>query len=253
MEANQQTHVVFEHIQSLMSQAAIHLTADGLPSEWYMLPNCSGYAPVTGEPTTDVYCLEARLGPTHQRPGYSSYAVAQIFHPHYPSMVLILMISRRDEDGALDPVPPVYNPGLDKVFSSIFLRQMQTAFNSLDPGGQNKGLLVQSYQASITLSDIPQATIASTAIVLRFKEYGQLACIAVDFADPFTKLVATLLSPLKSIRNMHFIPRTAEISAIQIPLRSNGDEPYHINDNSMSLDRGFHIAMDYFEQHYHQA
>ena len=237
-------------ITDVFQRASDNLTEVGLPTQHYVIPDFDGYEPVIGSAKTDVYCLEARLGPTHNRPGYSSYAVAQVFHPRYPSMALVLMISRHDIDGTLDGIQPAYNPSLDKSFSYIFLPNMYTAFNSLDLSGQNKGLLVQSYAARITLSDIPQAAIASTKLILRYKSDGQLACLAVDFNDSFTRLVAQLVTPLKSIRDMHFIPRSDIFSKIRIPLKSNENQFYLIEDNSTALDLGFDLAINYLEKHY---
>lgn len=237
-------------VQRILEQTANQLRASGLSAEHYCIPSFSGYSPVMQVPQTDVYCLEARLGPTYQRAGYSSYAAAQIFDPEYPSMALILMISRQDEDNSLDSVQPVYTPGLDKAFSDVFLPLMHTAFNSLDPTGGNKGQLVQAYNARMTLSDFPQATVLSVKIISRFKKDGQLASIAVDFEDPFQTAIAKLLKPMRFIRDLHHIPRTAQRSAIQIPFKSSTDTPYLITDSSTALDQGFAIAKRYLNEHY---
>lgn len=245
--------VVDERIQTVMSQAATRLTQAGLSTETYVIPNSSAYAAITEVPEAPVYCLEARLGPTHNRPGYSSYGVAQIFHPRYPSMALILMISRRDSDGTLDDELPVYNPGIDKAFSSVFLPFMHSAFNSLDPTGRQKGILVQDYSAHMTLPDLPQATLLSINIIRRFKKDGQLASIAVDFEDALQTLIARMLIPFKAIADLHHIPKTASASRIEIPLRSSSETPFIIENNSTALDQGIAIACGYLEKHYQEA
>lgn len=242
-----------QKIVETFRQVSESLTASGLSTRDYMIPDFTGYSSVTGTETTDVYCLESLLGPTHNHPGYLSYAVAQVFHPQYPNMALVLMISRNDQDGTLDSIQPAYNPRLDKPFSRVFLRLMQTAFNSLDVTGQGKGVLVQSYNARVTLSDVPHATIASIQILLRLKKSGQLASIAVDFDDSFMILVDKLLLPLSIIGDIHSVPRSPQISSVQIPVKDRDENVLTINNSSTALDKGFEIAIKYLENHYHKT
>lgn len=234
---------IFEHTtQRLYDQ--------DMPAEWYVLPGYTGYAGLTNTPV-DVYCLEALLGVSHQRPDHKTYALLQAFDPRYPHLGLVAMVERRDSDGAPNTTTqPVYNHAIDKRFSYTFLPAAHVALNPLDPTNQNKSLLVQSYHARITLGDLPQATVATVRLMSRFKADGQLAQIAVDFDDPLTVFIARLVGPLAANRNVHYLPRRAQLSALQIPIRNPAsDQPYLIGNNSTTLDEGFAIAYRYLDQH----
>lgn len=238
--------------QQAIVQTAQKLNDLGVESISYTLPDYDGFAPAIAAPCSNIYCVESFLGHSHNKKNYKSYAVAQIFDPRYPNLALITMVERRDEDGApnLDEAP-AYNPAIDNVFSNIFLPVMHSAFNELDPTGQNRSLLVQSYNARITLSDLPQATLVTIKLMRRFKSDGQLAQIAVDFADPLTRFVAHLVKPFASIGNIHHLARVEQPSAIEIPLNNpTGGSPYRIGNASAVLDEGLAIARDYLDKHY---
>src|SRR5712691_4519101 len=148
-------------IATVLAQAAHKLTACGLRTEHTLIPRFAGYRAVTGKAQSDVYCLECQLGPAHNNPEYTAYAVAQLFDPVYPSLALITMVERRNKDGLVNSTPPVYNRQIDQAFSYTFLPTMHTAFNELDPTEQNRGLLVQSYNARITPADLVPASLAT--------------------------------------------------------------------------------------------
>ncbi len=233
-------------------QTAQKLTDLGVDSTSYILPDYDGYAPAIDASCSDIYCVEAFLGPSHNKKNYKSYAIAQIFDPRYPNLAFVTMVERREADGAPNlSEPPAYNPAIDRAFSNIFLPVMHSAFNELDPTGQNRSLLVQSYNARITLSDLPIATVVTLKLLSRFKKDGQLAQIAVDFADPLTKLVAQMVKPLSSVGGIHHIARVEQPSAIEIPLNNPaGGSPYRITTSSIVLDEGFAIARRYLDRHY---
>lgn len=227
------------------------LNQQGVPTEWYVLQGYTGYAAVSGGAAVDVYCLEAFLGESHLKPDHKTYAVLQAFDTRYPNLGLITLVERRNSDGAPNLTSqPVYNHRIDNKFSYTFLPIMHVALNQLDPAGQQKSLLVQSYHARITLGDLPQATVATVRLMRRFKSDGQLAQVAVDFDDPLTVLIARLVGPLAANQNVHYLPRGSTTSELQIPLRNPGTEtPYLIGNNSTTLDEGFAIAHDYLDKH----
>lgn len=227
----------------------------GLQTEWYILPKYTGYAAVTDGVPVDVYCLEALLGESHLKPDHKTYAVLQAFDNRYPNLGLIAIVERRISDGAPNTSSqPVYNHRIDNKYSYTFLPIIHTALNELDPTGQGKSLLVQSYHARITLGDLPQATVATVRIMRRFKADGQLAQVAVDFDDPLTVFIARLVGPLAANQNVHYLARQQNLSAIQIPIRNPAnDTPYLIGNNSTTLDEGFAIAHGYLDKHYSLA
>ncbi len=229
-----------------------HLCDQGLPTEWYVLPNYAGYAAVTGGESVDVYCLEALLGVSHLKPDHKTYAVLQAFDTRYPNLGLITLVERRISDGAPNTTSqPVYNHRIDNKYSYTFLPAMHTALNALDPTGHGKSLLVQSYHARITVGDLPQAIVATVRLMLRFKRDGQLAQIAVDFDDPLTVFIARLVGPLAANRSVHYLSRQSTLSGLEIPLRNPFQKSlYCIGNNSSTLDEGFVIAHNYLDQHY---
>src|SRR5258708_7998960 len=234
-----------------LSEAVQQLDSQGLRSAWYLLPGMTAFTTITGSKSDNVYCLEAYLGPCHARPDYDSYAVAELFHPRYQSMALIFMRERRRSDGQHSEDMPTYNIKIDNRFSRMFLPVMHTAFNKLDPTGKQRGLLVQSYNAKLTLGDFPQATIMTVELILRFKRDGQLAQIAVDFSDPFITSIANLMTPVIALvgGDIHYLPRRSSASTLRFPVRQN-DSCRVIGENSIALDEGIQIACAYFDRHY---
>jgi hypothetical protein len=240
---------IYTQISTVFEETARRLTAANLPTHCYMIPDCPHYGSITGRPHTDVYCLECQLGPAHHKPGFTAYAVAQVFDPAFPNLALIFMVERDDLTGAPHSTIPTYNPQIDHAFSYTFLPIIHTAFNVLDQTGKQNGLLVQSYNARITLSDLPQAGKATVSLMRRFKQDGQLAQIAVDFDDPLTMFVAQLVKPLTINADVHYLPRTKTPSDIQFPLKNRSGGYFLIGNNSTALDEGFSIAYGYLADH----
>jgi hypothetical protein len=222
----------------------------GLPAQHYLIPGYTGYESINCVPSTNVYCLEVRLGAAHQKPNYSTYAVAQIVDFQHPNLALITLIERHDHSGELATSVPVYNRVIDHAFSYHFLPTMHTAFNVLDPTAQNCSLLVQLYNARITLPDLPPASVATVKLMRRFKRDGQLAQIAVDFEDPLTVFIAKMVGPLTANNDVYYLPRTEKPSMISVPVRGHGDKIYLIRNLSNALDDGFAIAYRYLAAHH---
>lgn len=237
---------------AVFEAASKQLCNQGLPTEWYVLPGYAGYAPLTGGAAVDVYCLEALLGESHMKPDHKTYAVLQAFDTRYPNLGLIMLVERRNSDGAPNTsTQPVYSHKIDRKYSYTFLPVMHKVLNPLDPTGRQKSLLVQSYHARITLGDLPQATVATVQIMRRFKADGQLAQVAVDFDDPLTVFIARLVRPLAANRDVHYLPRKASMSSVEFAIRNPTSEtPYLIGGNSITLDEGFDIAHGYLDKHY---
>jgi hypothetical protein len=231
---------------------ANRLNTQGIVSECYTIPAYEHYGSLTDNRPADVNCLEAYLGPSPSHPGYSSYAIVQTFLPRYPSIALTLLKELRDTDKAPHPEPSKFSIEVDKKFSTIFLPTVYSAFNSLDPSGQNRSLLVQSYLSELTLSDFLQASGYTWKLLLRFKRDGQLAMIAVDYFDPLSTCIARVMGVTQKLfgGDIHLISRTPTSSDLKIPIR-NPNGGYHlITDNSTALDKGFEIAISYLEKHY---
>ena len=240
-------------VDSVFDRTVADLRKLELNGEWYVIPSFNGYSSVTKTPTTDVYCMEVYLGPSHDKPGYDAYAVVQAFLPKYPSLSLILMVERKQTDGSPSSGPIYYNPQVDRRFTNVLVT-MHSALNPLDPTGQNRSLLVQSFHASLTLSDLILASINSSRIIGRFKRDGQLAQIAVDYDDRLMIFVSNLMIPLtRIIKDIDYVERTKTISDIKIPLRNPNGSYYLIEDNSTALDQGFEIAKGYIDAHYKKS
>lgn len=241
-------------IRDCFLETQSQLQEEGLDTNFYVIPDYDGYASVMEVPRTDVYTLESRIGRAYNRPGYSMYGVAQVFDARYPSNALILLINRRDADNAPIAEPGRYNPGVDRGFAYKFFPLMNTAFNRLDPSGQNKGVLIQTFTASLKLNNLPQIIDVSMQSIGGFKKAGQLASIAVDFDDRMMRMAASLLKPISSSRNLHYIPKVDHASSIQVPLQDpTQPEPFRLANFSTALDEGFAIAQQYLDQHYQAA
>src|SRR3954451_19614528 len=104
-------------LASILNQTVAHFNGLGLPSQWYVIVAFQGFDPVNDGSPTDIYCLEADLGPAPGKPDYNSYAVAQVFSPKYPSMALIFMIERRRSDGEPSGDLAVFGVDVDEKFS----------------------------------------------------------------------------------------------------------------------------------------
>ncbi len=239
---------------SILDRLAGRLSAAGLPAEWYTIPAYQGFAALTGGMGVDVHCIEARLGSAPGYAGYSSYAVAHIFLPGYPTLALTSLVELSDVDRRPGSRPAKFGPTVDRKFSAKFLPAMFSGLNDLDPSGGGRGVLVQSYNAEMTTSDLFYSTVYSLWLVTRFKRHGQLALIAVDYYDPLTVLIANGLRRLRRIiPDIHLVPRTAARSTVKIPVRRPGDGHYIVDGGSTALDEGFALARAYLDEHYRSS
>ena len=232
-------------VMDAVEATAKQLEGEGYETNHYVIPNCDSYAAVTGV-TADVYGLEMRLGPAAKQEGVSAWGVAHLPDPEWRNLCFMTMIERDDATG--EPLltrSPVYNVKVDQALDFVFLPTLFKAWRGLDPRGKDQGVVVQAYQAAMTLSNLPNATRASLYLIRRFKSDGQLALIAVDFEDPLIKFVAKLVSMGPGTRGIHFYPRTKTPSAVTIPIPNGHDKMVLIAGHSNAIEQGFATAKQY--------
>jgi len=221
------------------------LEGAGYQTRHYIVPNSNSYAPVTGA-AADIYGLEMRLGPAANQKGVSAWGVAHLPDPEWRNLCFMTMIEREDASGnPLLTRSPVYNVSVDQALDYVFIPALFTAWTELDPRGKRQGVVVQAYQAAMTLSNLPNATRASLHIIRRYKRDGQLALIAVDFDDPLITFVAKLMTLGPGTSNIHFYPKTKIPSAVTIPIPDGSEKVVQMGGHSTALDEGFATARRY--------
>src|SRR5262249_53065912 len=152
---------------------------------------------------------------------YDAYLLAQTFHPRYPSLAILTMVERHRQTKEPSQEAAIYSVVIDHKFSGVLIPIMNSAFNDLDPTGQERSQHIQEYHAKMTYGDLVKGMGIFVKLVARFKRDGQLANIAVDYDDPLIRFVATLLRPtVGRVGNIHWIPRTQTVSDLQIPIRN---------------------------------
>lgn len=237
------------HIESVYASTALELGTSGLPTEYHVVPGFLGFADATNGAPVDVHCLDALLGRSYRRPGYSAHALVHGFVPSHPSLALVSVVDLRDHDHCPSPEPARFGLSIERRFSSIFLPTMFSALNGLDPAGQGRGLLVQSYHAEVTLVDFLQACFYTAKLMYSFRTSGQLAIIAVDYSDPYTTWMAdvSMRLPRRFTRNIHLLPRTREPSNLGVPVRGRSGSTHVLTNNSTALDAGLALAIEYLD------
>ncbi|GAB4530582.1 MAG: hypothetical protein OHK0046_51250 [Anaerolineae bacterium] len=233
--------------EAVFEAAAHELQRLGLKARWYVCP--AGYGM-----ELPVHTLEARLGPSEVA-GYAMYGVAQVFSPEYPSLAVVYVIERHEENGSIGTHQPTFNVENDKHFSRVFLPRLFTAFNPLDPTGQQRGVLVQLYNARLSAADLIGASGYTLHLMTSFKKQGQLALIAVDFDTFLMRLVSSLAGPIAALvtKDIYQIARTRTPSALALPVEDGQGGFTSINTSSTALDAGLDIARQMLDTHYQQA
>jgi hypothetical protein len=214
--------------------------------ERYAVSEC-GYAPFTGGVPSDVFSLEARMGPAHRKPGFSMRALFQVFDPGQPNLALLRVVEQRDRDGlpTEDHRVPVYNPQLDRALSGVFVPVVNSALNGLDPGGGNRSLHVGVYHGRVAPSDLLTASKMALDSFRRFRVDGQPAIIWVDFHDPVAVPAVRLVKAVAAPRDVHLIPRGGSGSAATVPVRGTAGRAHHVGGMSVAVDQGIAIARRY--------
>jgi hypothetical protein len=232
-------------------EAAAERLAIQLTTTSYVIPAFEGFSSFTGGPT-DVYCIESRLGESAKCEGYSTYIVAQSFSSKYPSLVVTFVVDLRDSDRQPSDKLAKIDRRIDRKLSTIFLPAMFTLLNQLDPSGKERGLVVQSYHSEMALGDLIHGSLYTLQLLARFKRDGQLAIIAVDFADPILLAMSAAIRGATKILggDIHLISRQSTLSEIKLPIKKPGDGYYLVGGNSVALDAGLEKASSYFNKHF---
>lgn len=235
----------------VLSRLVEHFQGLGLPAQWYTLPACGAYAALTDGVPTDVHCVEVCLGPSPGEPGYSTFAVAQLPLPRYPNLALTALVSLHEKSRTPSPRAARFSIAIDSKFSMQFLPAAFSAFNALDPSAQGRSLLVSSYSSEMQASDLLHASVYSAKLMRRFRRDGQLAMIAVDYHDPYSRAIAKALKYFRfAIPDMHLVLQTLVPSKLRIPIRAPGDGYHELTGSSTALEQGFAIATGYLDRHY---
>jgi len=233
------------------SQLASKLSAEGLPTQAYTFPEFDGFASLTDGLPVDVFCVQSELGISANDPSFRTCAIAQTFLPAYPTLALTAVVDVHTTDGHPATRQAKLTVDTDRKLSTIFLPTLYTAFNALDPTGQQRGVLVQSYNSELSPLDLILASKYTLQLLHRFQKDGQLAMIAVDYYDYMTISIAKVMSLGKGVlRNLHLIRRTNVPSPLKIPLADLRGGYYLLDNSSTALDQGFALAISYLNQHY---
>ncbi|MGW7440221.1 hypothetical protein [Streptomyces sp. NPDC054849] len=235
-----------ESLGKAFSSAAAALTAQGAPTRHYVVPDCHGYAPITGG-AADVWCLEVDFGAALRQPGESLVGVFQAFDPAHPHLGFAFLGQRR-VDGT-----PVSNHRLprwryrqDNLFCYTFMPTVNDLLAPLDPTGKGSSQIVGVYHGSITAPDylsVPRkvATLRNDA-----RRQGQHAVVWADFRAPFSEAAVRLVRrSLQGSWPIHLIPRAAQASRIRVPTRLPDGTIGYFEDFSASLDKAIILAQDY--------
>lgn len=232
-------------VEAALTAAARELSALDARLEHYRVPE-GGYEALTGRPGTEVFSLEARIGPAHRRPGYTMWAVLQVFDPAQPNLALLRVLERRDADGMPDEniKRPLYNTDLDRKVCRRFIPACNTALARLDPEGQGRGLHVDCYHGHVAPSDLVTAAGLALEQFRDFRRQGQPALIWADFHDPVAVTLVRLLRRLTARHDTTMLARTPTPSRTQV-LLGGPDTIYRLAGMSSAVDEGITIARRY--------
>ncbi|MDK9499599.1 hypothetical protein QEZ40_005025 [Streptomyces katrae] len=232
-----------DQVETALAAAAEELSALDARVEHYRVPR-GGYAAWTGDTASEVFSLEARIGPAHHRPGISMWAVFQVFDPRRPNLALVRMLERHDADGApvQDVRRPSYSRGLDLRLCRMFMPACNRALNHLDPTGRGHSQHVDCYHGRVPPSHLLTAPVVAVDLFRRFRREGQKAIILADFNDPLAVPTVSVVKHLLVRRNGHLIPRTREPSAARVLLRRPDGSIQQLAGMSTAADEGITIA-----------
>ncbi|WP_280432770.1 terpene synthase family protein [Nocardia brasiliensis] len=232
-------------VEQALAAAADELSAFGARIEHYQV-DTGGCSALTGVPGSEVFSLEARVGPAHRRPGYTVWAVFQVFDPRQPNLALLRMIERRDSDGLpeQDRRRPLYNTDIDRRLCRILMPVFNRALNPLDPTGRNRSLYATCFHGRVTKVNLAQQLWLALGLFRRFRDDGQAAVIITDFHEP---LAAPLvhLARMVTTRDAHLLPCTATGSAAHTLLRRRDGTIAQIGGMSTAVDHGITLARRY--------
>ncbi|MEU7167717.1 hypothetical protein AB0A70_24260 [Streptomyces morookaense] len=203
-----------------------------------------GYAALTGRAGSEVFSLEARLGAAHRRPGYSMWALFQVFDPEQPNLALVRFLERRDADGEPDEdrCRPRYSVALDRRLCRTFIPVCNQALNRLDPTGRGRSQHVDCYPGRVTAGNLLQTPLLAVGLFRRFREDGQNAVMLVDFTEPLAAPTVRLVKSVLARSDAHLIPRTTTASAVRVLLRARDGSVRQLGGMSTAVDQGVALA-----------
>ncbi|MCD9193438.1 hypothetical protein [Streptomyces albireticuli] len=235
-----------QRVVEALGVAAAELSGLDARVEHYQVPQ-GGYAALTGHSGSEVFSLEARLGPAYRMPGHSMWAVFQVFDPEQPNLALVRMMDRNDDNSlpVMDRRRPVYGLELDIQLCEKFIPVCNRVLNELDPTGRGRSQHVDTYHGHVPLSymlRVPTFVSVASGLFRRFREEGQSAIILADFHDPLAVPVVNLIKNMLGKRDRHFIPRTSQPSGARVLLRSPDGSIYQFGGMSTAVDQGIGLA-----------
>jgi hypothetical protein len=218
-----------------LSGAAAALTAKKLDAQPYDQVNGAEAA----------FGLSVRLGPAHRRPGWSTYAVLEVFDPAFPNLGILTALDRRDDDGEplIGPRNPTFTLPIDNRLVRFVIPAARSALAALDPTGAHRGIVVLRMPGRCTAADTCALPVWM-AFVLRSARRSERALIFTDLQR--YERVARACAWLLRGKRMHLFPRTAErgLSPMRLPALMAGGPLAEIQF-SAATDAGVAVARDY--------
>jgi hypothetical protein len=128
-----------------------------------------------------VFGLSVRLGPAYRNPGWSTYAVLEVFDPAFPHLGILTTLDRRDDDGEprIGPRNPVFSLPVDNRLVRHVIPAARSALASLDPAGARRGIMVLRMPGCCTATDTCALPVWM-AFVLRAAQRTEQALIFTD-------------------------------------------------------------------------
>ncbi|MFI9503641.1 hypothetical protein [Nocardia sp. NPDC052566] len=233
-------------LHAALTSCAERLTARGMPTGYYTVPDWDGYAPATGS-ASDVYCLDVALVPALRRPGHTLHALFQVFVPAQPNLGVFVLYDRRDSDGHpyQDPHWPRYSVRSDHTVAFSVLPEFDTVLAPLDPTGRGHSQRVDIWHGHANLPDHFAAPVTATTLLRNFRRRSQHAIIWVDYRVPAAELITRLTQAIIRAPHVHLIPRTGTPSGIRMPIRAADDTIVALANFSDALDDGIACALRY--------
>ncbi|MBF6126434.1 hypothetical protein [Nocardia brasiliensis] len=214
----------------------------------YSTPD-GAYAPLTGSAEAAVFSLEVAVQrPAFRKPGYTVWAIFQVFDPRQPNLALVRTVERRDSDGTPveDHRRPLYNMELDRLFTRGCLPVFHSALNELDPTGRGQSQFVTCYHGRLTATALVQMPWLGFGLFHRFRSDGQYAVIIADFHEPLGEPLLAVVKYVMTV-DARFLPRRKAMSLLRTPLRGEDGTIHRVGGMSTAVDEGFVIARRYLD------
>ncbi|WP_129305781.1 hypothetical protein [Streptomyces sp. L2] len=235
-----------QKVEEALTAAAKDLSVLDARVEHYRV-RAGGYAAWTGQTGSEVFSLEARLGPAHRNPDHSMWGILQVFDPRQPNLALVRFLERGNREGLPDTSPrrPHYSVPVDNRLCRTFLPACNRALNGLDPTGRARSQHVDCFPGRITLGNAFQSPLLAVGLFRRFRTDGQNAIILTDFNDPFAVPPVRLVASLVARSDTHLIARTRQPSTARLLLRAPDGTVLQLGGMSTATDHGIDTARRY--------